>query len=168
MRKLQPALLGGAFMGVLSSLPFISAGNCCCCLWVIGGGVLAAYLLQQNEREPISVGDGARVGLLAGVFGAIIGVLLSIPLEMMTGPIQQRMLERILENSSDLPPGWRDMLERSTFEGGRLLARVIGAVVWTIAGMIFGMLGGVLGAAIFKRNPPPPPAGTVEVLPPEV
>ena len=32
--KLQPALLGGLFIGVLSALPIISAGNCFCCMWV--------------------------------------------------------------------------------------------------------------------------------------
>ena len=47
----QPAVLGGVFIGVLSALPLISAGNCCCCLWVIGGGVVAAYLLQQSQRR---------------------------------------------------------------------------------------------------------------------
>ena len=36
--KLQPALYGGLFIGVLSALPLINIGNCCC-LWVIGGGV---------------------------------------------------------------------------------------------------------------------------------
>ena len=33
---IQPVLLGGLFLGVLSALPIISAGNCCC-LWTLGG-----------------------------------------------------------------------------------------------------------------------------------
>ena len=41
--------IGGLVIGVLSALPFISAGNCCCCLWFVTGGVLAAYLMQQNQ-----------------------------------------------------------------------------------------------------------------------
>ena len=32
--KLQPALLGGAVLGVLSALPFINFANCCC-IWFI-------------------------------------------------------------------------------------------------------------------------------------
>ena len=66
--KLQPALFGGLFIGVLSALPIINIGNCCC-LWVIGGGVLATYLMQQNHPYPISAADGALVGLLAGLIG---------------------------------------------------------------------------------------------------
>ena len=54
-------------MGVLSALPLVAAGNLCCCLWVVSGGVVAAYLLQQNQSAPITPGDGALVGLLAGV-----------------------------------------------------------------------------------------------------
>ena len=56
--KLQPAILGGVLIGVLSALPIVSAGNLCCCLWVVLGGVVAAYLLQQNQSTPLNVGDG--------------------------------------------------------------------------------------------------------------
>ena len=58
-------------MGVLSALPLINAGNVCCCLWVVSGGVVAAYVLQQNQTAPITPGDGALVGLLAGLIGAV-------------------------------------------------------------------------------------------------
>ena len=64
--KLQPALLAGVAIGVLSSLPVVNLANVCCCAWVIFGGGLAAYLMQQNHPAPIEAGDGALVGLLAG------------------------------------------------------------------------------------------------------
>ena len=96
--KLQPALFGGLFIGVLSALPIINIGNCCC-LWVIGGGVLATYLMQQNHPYPIAAADGALVGLLAGLIGGVLGTLLSIPIEMMMGPFQQQLMERILASS---------------------------------------------------------------------
>ena len=66
---LQPALVGGVIMGVLSALPFVAGGNLCCCLWVVSGGAIAAYLFQQNQSTPIATGDGALVGLLAGLIG---------------------------------------------------------------------------------------------------
>jgi len=56
---------------VLSALPIVGAANACCCLWVVSGGLLAAYLLQQDRQQPITAGDGAIVGLLAGISGAI-------------------------------------------------------------------------------------------------
>ena len=69
--KLQPALLGGVTIGVLSALPVINLANCCCA-WILFGGALSAYLMQQNHPEPIQVGDGAIAGLLAGVMGAFV------------------------------------------------------------------------------------------------
>ena len=35
--KLQPALLGGVTIGVLSALPVINLANCCCA-WILFGG----------------------------------------------------------------------------------------------------------------------------------
>src|SRR5690606_23283660 len=84
--KLQPTLLGGLFIGVLSALPVVSMGNCLCCLWVVSGGVLAAYLLQQNQDAPIQAGDAAIVGLLAGIVGAFVAAIVSIPIQMLMGP----------------------------------------------------------------------------------
>jgi hypothetical protein len=154
--KLQPALLGGTFIGVLSALPFISAGNACCCLWVVGGGVLAAYVMQQNHPLPITTGDGALVGLLAGIFGAIIGSVLSVPIELMFGDVQREAILNLLSRFNELPPEAQDMFGR--YSGGALEragAAILGLVIGLVAGSIFGTLGGVLGAAMFRKDPPP-------------
>jgi hypothetical protein len=50
-------------------------GNCLCCAWVILGGMLATYLLQQAQPGPVEGVDGAVVGLLAGLVGAIVASL---------------------------------------------------------------------------------------------
>lgn len=162
--RLQPALLGGLLIGVLSALPLVSAGNCCCCLWVVSGGVLAAYLRQQNLPVQISAAEGAIVGLLAGVIGGIAATILSIPMEMALGPLQQQFMERILSGNPDLPPEWRDMIERGAASGAGVALKLVFNLV---TGVVFGLLGGLLGAAIFKKNVPPPPPGTIEVLPPQ-
>ena len=163
--KLQPALFGGLFIGVLSALPIINIGNCCC-LWVIGGGVLATYLLQQNHPYPIATADGALVGLLAGLIGGVLGTLLSIPVEMMMGPVQKQVIEALMSRSQDMPEETRRMLEN--MNSGAMGAAMIGfkLIFGVCVGAIFGMLGGLLGVALFKKKDLPPPPGTVEVLPP--
>ena len=108
----QPALYGGLVMGVLSSLPLISAGNVCCCLWVVGGGLVAAYVLQQRQATPITPADGALVGLLAGIFGAFVGLLISIPISFLVAPMERQIVQRVLENSGNMPPEFREMMER--------------------------------------------------------
>lgn len=162
--RLQPAVFGGIFIGVLSALPLISIANCCC-LWVIGGGMLAAYLMQQNHPYAVSAADGALVGLLAGIFGGILGALLSVPIEMAMGPFQQRLLERLILSNPDVPEETRAMLESMMARGQSAVMFGIRLVFSTVIGAIFGMLGGLLGVALFKKNEPPPP-GTVEILPP--
>ena len=51
---------------------------------------LAAYLMQQNHPEPIEVGDGAIVGLLAGVVGAFVWLVVSIPITLAMAPFQSQ------------------------------------------------------------------------------
>src|SRR4051794_36719437 len=92
----QPAIFGGLVMGVLSALPIVSAGNLCCCLWIVSGGVVAAYLLQQNQPAPITQGDGALVGLLAGLAGAFVYLVLSIPITLLVAPMQRQVLARLM------------------------------------------------------------------------
>jgi hypothetical protein len=163
--RLQPALWGGLFIGVLSALPLVNAGNCCCCLWVLMGGALAVYLRQQNSPFAVPASEGALVGLLAGLIGGVIAGLLSIPLQAMTSGFQHQMLERILSSNPYMPPEARDAMER--WASGSAL-RTVGALINVVVFTVFGMLGGLLGVAVFKKNvPPPPPQGTVEVLPPE-
>jgi hypothetical protein len=166
--RMQPALFGGLFIGVLSALPLVNFANCCC-LWVIGGGVLAAYLMQQNFPYAVSAADGALVGLLAGAFGGILGALLSVPVEMAMGPLQQRWIERLILSNPDVPEETRTMIENMAARGQSGLVFVIRMVFGTVLGAIFGMLGGLLGVALFKKGEPPPaqPPGTVEILPPE-
>lgn len=160
--RLQPALWGGLFIGILSALPIVNAGNCCCCLWVICGGVLATYLRQQPGPAKIDAAEGALVGLMAGAVGGIIASLLSIPMQMLMGPMQAQFLERILASNPDVPAEARDAARRfTTGVGFQLVNMIVSFVVY----VIFGMLGGLLGVAIFKKSTPPPP-GTVEILPP--
>jgi hypothetical protein len=151
----QPALLGGAVLGVLSSLPIIAAGNLCCCLWVVCGGAVAAYVLQQNQPTPITPGDGALAGLLAGVSGAFIYLLLSIPITMVMSPMERVMMERIIE-SGRVPPEFRQYL--GTYAGG-FVQLAVGFFFMLVIGSLFATVGGVIGAALFRKQPPPGTAG---------
>jgi hypothetical protein len=138
-------------MGVLSALPIISVGNLCCCLWVISGGVVAAYVLQQNEPVPITAGEGAITGLMAGVFGSFVYLALSIPITLLVAPMQRAVLERLIDSGS-LPPEFRDAM--TSYVGG-VVGIAVSFFTTLIAGVVFATLGGVLGAAIFRKPPQP-------------
>jgi uncharacterized membrane protein YeaQ/YmgE (transglycosylase-associated protein family) len=161
--RLQPAFWGGLFIGVLSALPVVNLGNCCCCLWVLVGGGLAAYLRQQNTPYQISSGEGAIVGFIAGVIGALVGTVLAIPLQMLAAGRQQEALERILANP-DIPDDIRAWMEWGFTSSMRW---VLGLFIALVVNSVFGLLGGLIGVAIFQKKnlPPPPPPGTIDVQP---
>jgi hypothetical protein len=153
--RLQPALWGGLLIGVLSALPFVSVLNTCCCLWVITGGVLTSYLLQERSPVPITAGDGALTGLLAGAIGAVLASVFGIALSLVQGVSGAESLDQLI-SQGNLPPEATRILEQ---------VRTLPPSVWYIGPFlvflvvfpIFGMLGGLLGVAIFKRSAPPAP-----------
>jgi hypothetical protein len=164
----QPALIGGAIIGVLSALPVIAAGTLCCCMWVIGGGAVAAYVLQQNHSTPITPGDGALVGLLAGLVGALVQFVIAIPIGMMVAPFERVMLGRIVEMAGTMPPEMRDAIERYSSPdrqfgiAAMMAARDFALIVGLFVGAIFATIGGLIGAMIFKKSTPP---GVIDIPP---
>src|SRR4029078_9604399 len=95
----MPALLGGLFIGVLSALPVVQLCNCCC-LWIVGGGLLAAYLQQQNQPVSLTLAQGARLRVFAGLIGSCVWFAGDSALS----PIQARFVEGLMQNVRDLPP----------------------------------------------------------------
>ena len=158
---MQPALIGGLVAGVLSALPFINFLNACCCLWVVSGGIVAAYLLQERSPDPIEVGDGALVGLMAGVVGALVNFILSIPVTLLLAPMQRAVMERII-GRGNVPPEVREMM---TSGAGTALGIVLGFFFALFAGIVFSTLGGILGAVIFRKKPAAPPI--IDIPPPQ-
>lgn len=158
-RFTQPALIGGLVMGVLGGLPIVSAGNLCCCMWVILGGVLAAYVLQQNESAPITTSDGAMVGLLAGLVGAFVYLIISIPISFLIAPMERMVVQRMVERFGEMPPEFREFATRGVGQGLRLIA---GFFFYLFVGAAFSTVGGIIGQAIFQKKLPP---GTIDVTP---
>jgi hypothetical protein len=161
---LQPVLLGGLFIGVLSALPVISIGNCCC-LWILGGGMLTVYLAQQNTPQSIRPGRGAVLGLLAGIAGAFVWLLVALALDVFIAPLQQRMLDEMLRNAQDMSPNARELIE---MVAGRASspARFVVGFGFQLCGASFAALGGLLGAMFFRRDLPPALGGDSLAPPP--
>jgi hypothetical protein len=157
--KFQPALIGGVAIGVLSALPVINLANCCCA-WILFGGGLAAYLMQQSHPEPIMIGDGAIVGLMAGVTGAFVWLIASVPINLAMAPFQSQMAYETMRNASEIAPELRELLERFSGAPAIGLGTLIGFFVMLVISTMFGMLGGLFGALLFRKSPsqviPPP------------
>jgi hypothetical protein len=154
---LKPALIGGLFLGVLSSIPYIGA---LCCLWVLGGGAIAAYLLNQQRPGLITLSDGAFGGVISGLVGAVAATLLSIPVRILTAEsieAARRQMEEGMGQMRDAPPALRNFMEfmmqmvsPEITVTQLLITFVINAVFYSL----FAMVGGILAAAIFNRKRP--------------
>ena len=145
----QAVLIGAAVIGVLSALPLVSMGNCCCCLWVVGGGVVTAYLLQQGQPDPIDLGQVTLLGGLAGAVGAFVFAVLSIPVQFLTGPAQERVSE-LLRVNPDVPPEVLEFINQLSSSGAATI--LFGFVIMLVAGVLFASLGGLIGGLLFRRN----------------
>jgi len=156
--KLKPAIIGGVVLGLLSVIPFVNAANLCCCLWAIVGGLLATFLYVKNSPTPVSAGDGAMVGGLAGLVGAVISVVLGIPINLAMGPIMQNMMIGLLAR---LDPRQADLIRQQIEASGPSIAgTIINALIMAVLLIIFSIIGGLLGVPIFEKRkggPPPPP-----------
>ena len=168
--KTQPALLAGLVIGLLWSVPFLNLINLCCCLGVIIGGALAAWLLiKRSPVLPVSSGDGAVVGLLAGLVGAGVYLVLGIPIGLVFNQSGVSVVKSIFTtlNNPEINRAMEEAIRNAENQG--LAERLVGALVgWCITSVIsvgFSTIGGLIGVAMFEKRkgqyPPqaPPSSG---------
>lgn len=148
--KLKPALLGGLIVGVLSGvLSFIPFVNYCCCIWSIGGGLLAGFLYIKKSPTPVSVGDGAMVGGLAGVVGAILYLFINLPITLLIVGVAG-MSSQLRQAGVDVP-------------FSPILLVVLASIVTAVILAVLATLGGLIAVPIFEKRK----NGTVPPAPPE-
>ncbi|HYP29328.1 MAG TPA: hypothetical protein VE262_21635 [Blastocatellia bacterium] len=164
--KLQPAIVGGLIGGLLSSIPVISFFNACCCLWIVLGGVIAArMLIKRSPVLPITSGEGATAGALAGLVGAGVYLVLGVPLGILTQSISLDIMRQVADgsNNPELRETFRQMIqqmENQTFTQ-KLLAGLLQFAWFSVVMVAFSTLGGIIGVALFekRKGQTPPPGG---------
>src|SRR3982751_4193022 len=166
-KSMQPAVIGGVALGLLSAIPFVNIVNVCCCGWAILGGMLAGYLYIKGSQTPVTTGEGAKVGVIAGGIGAVIYVIIGLPLGVISGQAMMAMLTNLVQNAN---PEQGELLRRQLeLQQNLPLATRIGLAIpgtLLIAALIVGFatVGGIIAVAIFEKrkgmsaSPPPPPA----------
>ena len=156
--KLKPALIGGVLLGLLSAIPVVNLVNICCCLWALIGGLLASYLYIKNSPVPARAGDGAILGALAGLVGAVIVVIIGIPISIIAGGITRELLIRLIENVN---PGQAEAIRIQMEAGSTIPGAILNGIILAVLLVIFSTIGGLLGVPIFEKRkgpiPPPPP-----------
>ena len=162
----QPALLGGLIVGFFSVIPIISIANCCFCAWALIGGAVASKMLVDKSPRAVKTSEGAQIGLFAGLIGAGIYVLVSLPMAFsgMAQGITFKVLEAIAARSSDpsLQETIQKMVEASVNQTAaqRVIASLPFLLMFSVLLGGFTVLGGLLGIALFEKRkgmaPPSP------------
>ena len=137
---LAASLAGGLISAVLVNTPFVNLVNLLICAGFWIGPILAVWLYRRMAG-PLTMSQAVTVGLLAGVWHGLFGLLLS-PLGLAGAGGMLQDLQPIL--SAD------DLGElKSTLTGmGGLMFNLLGVGF----DMVFGLIGGLIGGAIFRTN----------------
>jgi hypothetical protein len=160
---LMASLYGGIIMGVISAVPGLNLINCLCCAGVMLGGAAAVFFYKKEltpDMKPLESADGMKLGALAGVFGGIIGTILTIIVLKTVGNVSGEMMLGLMEGFRDkMPPeSWDQMSEGMLSDEIPALNLAIGFVF----DILFGLIGGLIGYQLFKPKQPmmnvqPPP-----------
>lgn len=153
--RLRASLEGGVVIGALSAItviPQIPFIRLICCVWAIGGGALAAFLYIKKSTKPVTIGNGAIVGTLAGVVGSLIAFA---ALMLVSFYITDRTAIEEQIRHAGLDP------ERFSFS----LIITLTGVLAVLLQVTLSLVGGIIGVAIFEQRndggtdsqPPPPP-----------
>ncbi|HEK86702.1 MAG: hypothetical protein ACPLZD_04505 [Candidatus Saccharicenans sp.] len=140
-----PALIGGSLAGFISAVSL----NCLCCLWVIAGGFFSAYLLIKQTPFPLKTADGLLVGVLSGVFAAIINSLLAIPLSPVYFAATKRFLASLSRFSDQLPSGWNGLLA-ARYQGWNPTFFLVNILISGVIFAFFGAIGGLIGYSLYE------------------
>ncbi len=161
--KLKPAVIGGVVLGLLSAIPFVNWVNICCCAWAILGGLLASYLYVKNSATPANAGDGAIIGAMAGGIGAVIFLVVGIPLSILSGAAMREMLISFM---AKVNPEQADMVRRQmAMQGESVSGIIVQSLFGALLLVVFAVIGGLIGIPLFEKRkgagpvPPPPPPG---------
>ena len=153
-RRFQPSLVGGLFIGIVSSLPIVGGANACCCLWVVLGGLLTVYLQRQAHAGALDAAEALLGGLVAGLVGSIISTAVSAMLYAVSGDQVLEQIRTYLEGNAQMPAEIKDRVE--SLLGARnapVMIALISALVTVPMYSVFGMLGALLGFALFGKKP---------------
>ena len=149
----QSILIGAVVTGILST-SYFSFVNTLCCLGVIIGGVVSVQQFTSRTGRSIESGDGAVLGALSGVGGAVLGSIFDMalrPLSLDSRSISQGMMQEWMQGMEGQQGMSPEMMQQ--FQGeGSLMMFLLSLGFSIVVYAIFGAIGGALGTTVFGEE----------------
>jgi hypothetical protein len=133
------SFFASALSGGIVVLPFV---------WLVGAGFLSVYWYRRRTGQSLSVGSGARMGWMTGLFAFVILLILLIFLVLAVSDpgIASKLMAEMRARGADVSGD--TMMEAFRSPGGIMQIVLVSFVVFTL----FPTLGGVLGATLLRRS----------------
>jgi hypothetical protein len=128
-----------ALSGGIAILPFV---------WLVGAGFLSVYWYRRRTGQSLTLGSGARMGWMTGLFAfVILLVLLTLLVLAVSDPgIASNMVAMMKARGADVSSD--AMMEAFRSPSGIVQIVLVSFVVFTL----FPTLGGALGATLLRRS----------------
>jgi len=160
--KLTPVLIGGGAMTLSFIVPGLNFLNCICCAGIMGSAILGVWFYKKSfpADMPFTVGDGAIIGTLSGVAGAVMSTIAqTIMMGVWSSGLNEDILNQIeaaldqaaSQGSDPVAIDAVEQLVMSVIENP-LLIFVVVFVMSLVVFVAFGALGGLIGGNIFKTK----------------
>lgn len=154
MTPRQQSILTGAVVTGILSTSYLSFINTACCLGVIVGGVVAVQQFTSRTGRTMEAGDGAVIGALAGVGGAVLGSIFDAmlrPLSLDSNSISQDLMQQWMQDMQGQQGMSPEMMQQFQGEGGFMMF-LVGLGFSVVLYAIFGAIGGAIGTAFFGEE----------------
>lgn len=157
--RTQSVLIGGLVAGLLST-SVLGVINLFCCAGVIIGAIVGVWHYTEEHQVTIPSGQGALIGALCGVVGAVVAGVLNQVLIAIGLDFAQAMQESMVQNFGLSADQLEQMRQMQRGQQGGVLWAVFGTLFNMVLFAVFGALGGAIGASVFQKGEGPPTGPT--------
>jgi hypothetical protein len=146
---LRIAFAAAALSILLDSIPLLSV---LCIIWAMGAGFMAAWMYRKRTGRPVSVGNGAKLGWITGVFSSVILTIMVTVTVIFNGDKLTEEFRRQMAVAWSKDPNYQQLL--STFENPASFATMIVVMLFCIFLVLSlaSVAGGALGARFSNKE----------------
>jgi hypothetical protein len=149
--RTQSIFIGGLVVGLLST-SVLGLINLACCAGVIIGAMVGVWHYTEEYQLTIPSGQGALIGALAGILGAIIAGILNQILVAAGLDFAAGFRETLMQMSNmEMTPEQMEAMEQQAQQGNWFLM-LAGTLFSMVLYAIFGAIGGAIGASVFQKG----------------